>query len=174
MPSLLNKIIYKETKKAFEDASSIVFMNYLHFDQKDAVDIRAASKNADASARVIKNSVAQLVLKDMGYGDVEALMQGPVIVVLGSDPVGAAKASAGFIKSNKKGEILGGIVDGAIVSDADVKALSKLPSREALLGQVAGLLAAPMTGLVTVLDANIKGCAVVLNAIKEKKEKEAA
>ena len=78
------------------------------------------------------------------------------------------------MKSNKKGEVLGAIVDGDIISSDDVKALSKLPSREALLGQVVGLMAAPLTGLVTVLDANIKGLVVALNAIKEKKEKEAA
>jgi len=105
---------------------------------------------------------------------VESLFDGPVVAILGSDPVGSAKAAAGFVKSNKKGEILGGIVDGTVVSADDVKALSKLPSREALLGQVVGVMAAPLTGLVTVLDANIKGCAVALNAIKEKKEKEAA
>jgi len=174
MPSLLNKLIYKETKSAFEDASSIVFMNYLHFDQKDAIDIRDAAKKADASARVIKNSVAALVLADLGHGDVEQLLQGPVVAILGKDPVGVSKSAMSFVKSNKKGEVLGAIVDGAIVSGDDVKALSKLPSREALLGQVAGLLASPMTGLVTVLDANIKGLAVALNAIKEKKEQEAA
>jgi large subunit ribosomal protein L10 len=149
-------------------------MNYLHFNQKDAIDIRNAAKESEASARVIKNSVAALVLTDLGHENVEQLFQGPVVAILGNDPVATSKSAMSFVKSNKKGEVLGAIVDGKIVSTDDVMSLSKLPSREALLGQIAGLLASPMTGLVTVLDANIKGLAVALNAIKEKKEQQTA
>jgi len=77
-------------------------------------------------------------------------------------------------KKFKKGEILGGVVDGAVVSADEVKALSKLPSKDALVGMFVNVVAAPLRGLVTVLNGNIRGLALALNAVKEKKEQEAA
>ena len=88
--------------------------------------------------------------------------------------MGVSKAAANFEKKEQKGAALGGLVDGALVTAADVKALSKLPSKEALVGMFVNVVATPLRGLVTVMGGNLRGLAQVLNAIKENKEKEAA
>jgi len=174
MPSLLNQLIYKETRKAFEESEALIFIDYNTFTQGDSEMIRELAINAGGTARVVKNSISALVLKDLGHESCGDFLKGPCIALVGSDPVGLAKAAADFEKKNKKGAALGGLVDGGVVTAADVKALSKLPSKEALVGMFVNVVAAPLRGLVTVMGGNLRGLAQALNAIKENKEKEVA
>jgi large subunit ribosomal protein L10 len=174
MPSLLNTLILKETKKSFEDNSAVVFVNYNTFTQDDSVAMREAATAVESTARVVKNAVASVALKELGIEGSEAILKGPVLAIYGNDPVAVSKVAADFFKKNKKGEPLGALVDGAIVGKEDVMALSKLPSRDALVGMFVNVVAAPLRGLVTVLNGNIRGLAIALNAVKEKKEQEAA
>lgn len=173
MPSLLNELIYKEVRKAFEESPASVFIDYQGFTQEDSVVLRSKAKEVGATARVVKNSIAKLVLKDLGIEGAEALVKGQTIAIMGEDPVGNAKVAVDFAKENKKGEALGGVVDGAVVDAEQVKALSKLPSKEVLVGMFVNVVASPLRGLVTVLNGNLQGLAVALNAIKEKKEQAA-
>lgn len=172
MPSLLKELIYKETRKSFEGANSIVFIDFNTFTQPDSITIRAEAKKINATARVIKNSISIRVLNDLGVEGSDAILKGSVLALVGEEPVGISKVAADFNKKNKKGEPLGGVVEGKLVSADEVKALSKLPSKEVLIGQFVNVVAAPLRGLVTVLNGNIRGLAVAMNAIKEKKEKE--
>ncbi|MBF0198965.1 MAG: 50S ribosomal protein L10 [Planctomycetes bacterium] len=174
MPSILNQLIYKETRNVFESSTAVIFIDYQSFVQADAVAIRDEATKVGGTARVVKNSISSIVLKDLGYEATEAILKGQVVALCGEDAVALAKVAADFAKKNKKGEALGGIVDGAVISAADVATLSKLPSKDQLVGMFVNVVAAPLRGFVTVLNGNIKGLAVALNAIKEKKEKEAA
>ncbi len=104
----------------------------------------------------------------------EALFQGPTLVLLGKDPAAVSKAAIKFHKKTDKGAPTGGWVEGRVVGAEDVKKLSALPSREVLLGQVASVVAAPLAGFARVLNANICNLAYALEAVRGKKEKEAA
>ena len=170
MPSVLNQLIYKETRKVFESNPAVIFVNYDTFDQNDAVALRAAALEVNGTARVIKNSVSALVLQELGYDSISEILKGPALALCGEDPVGLAKVAEDFIKKNKKGASLGGIVDGAVVSAEDVLTLSKLPSKDQLVGMFVNVVSAPLRGFVTVLNGNIRGLALAINAIKEKKE----
>ena len=176
MPSLLNQLIYRETRGAFESSPAVVFVNYDTFEQADSIVLRDAAKKIGGTARVIKNSITFKVLEDMGVKGAEAVIKGPVLALMGEDPVGLSKAAMDFSKKmkGKKGDALGGIVEGAIVNKDAIKTLSTLPSKDALRGQVLSVIVAPLRGLVTVLSGNVRGLVTVLNAIKEKKEKEVA
>lgn len=174
MPSLLNQLIYKETKAAFEGVSSVVFINYDKYEQDDLLKVRSEAKAADAGARVVKNSILLKVFKELGVEDLDTILSGQVLAISGDDVAGVTKAATKVVKELKKGKVLGGVLDGVVINSDQVKELSNLPSREVLIGQVLGLLVSPIRGLVTVLDANISGFARVLNAVKEKKEQEAS
>ena len=174
MPSLLNQLIYKETRKAFEENEALVFIDYNTFTQTDSENIRDEAGKAGGTARVVKNSIAALVLKDLGHESAKDFLKGPCMALVGEDPVALAKAAMDFSKKNKKGAPLGGLVDGAVITADDVKALSKLPSKDVLVGMFVNVLAAPLRGLVNCLEWKHKRVRQVLNAIKEKKEKEAA
>lgn len=173
MPSLLNQLIYKETRAAFEENSAVVFVNYNTFTQENSVAMREAAKAVEATARVVKNAVTAKVLSDLEVAGADALLSGPAMAIMGNDPVAVSKVAAEFAKKNKKGEALGGVVDGAVVSADEVKALAKLPSKDVLVGMFVNVVAAPLRGLVTVLNGNIRGLAIALNAVKEKKEEAA-
>jgi large subunit ribosomal protein L10 len=161
MPSLLNQLIYKETRKSFEENSALIFVNYNTFNQQDAIVIRAAALAAEGKACVVKNAVSAIVLKDMGIEGAAEFLKGPALVIMGNDPVAMSKVAADFAQKakGKKGAPLGGIVDGAVISAATVTALSKIPPRQVLLGMLVNVISSPMRGL-----------AVALNAIKEKNE----
>jgi large subunit ribosomal protein L10 len=121
----------------------------------------------------LKNSIAEKVLSKNGC-EVSHLLKGSVLALMGNDPVALAKAAADFNKAKKKGNLLGGVLDGSVLSAEQALALSKLPSRDQLIAQTCGVIAAPLRGLVTVLNANISGFARALDAIRVKKEQEAA
>ena len=80
-----------------------------------------------------------------------------------------AKVLADFAKAHKKLELKGGILEGQVIDDKMVKSLAQLPSREALLAQVAGVLQAPMRGLVTVLSGPLRNLAYATEAVRKQK-----
>ena len=110
-----------------------------------------------------------------GNEDANELLVGPTVAAFGiEDAVQPAKILNDFAEENDRLEIKGGILDGRVVSIDEVKALAKLPSREVLVAHLLGSLNAPIQGLATVLSGNIRGLAVALNQIREKKEEETA
>jgi large subunit ribosomal protein L10 len=86
------------------------------------------------------------------------------------DPVAPAKLISEFIKDNRILEIKGGLVEGKVIDAEAVKSLSSLPPREVLLARLLGSMQSPITGLVTVLQGNIRNLVYALDAIREQKE----
>jgi large subunit ribosomal protein L10 len=86
------------------------------------------------------------------------------------DEVAPARVIFQYAKKHSALEIVGGITaDGTLLSAAEVKALATLPTREQLLGQVVGTIAAPLTGFVGVMSGNVRSIINVLNALSEAK-----
>src|SRR5690606_19070367 len=100
----------------------------------------------------------------------DQFLSGPTALAFGfNDVVMPAKILADFAKDHKKLELKGGVLEGKVINLTAVKELASLPSREALLGQVAGLLQAPMRGLVTVLSGPLRNAAYAVEAIRKQK-----
>jgi large subunit ribosomal protein L10 len=101
-------------------------------------------------------------------------LSGPTALAISfEDPVAPSKVLSKFAKEYKVLEIKAGIVEGDIVDLEGIKSIANLPSREELVAKVVGGLSSPLYGIVNVLNANIRGLAVALNAIAEKKQAEA-
>ena len=112
---------------------------------------------------------------ELGYEGLDEILKGPSSIAFSmADAVPAAKIASEFAKDHEALEIKSGILDGKVISTDMIESLAKLPSREVLIAQVLGGLNAPIQGLANVLSGTIRGLAVVLNAIAEKKEQEAA
>ena len=125
--------------------------------------------------KVYKNTMLKRAFDATGNEAANDLLVGPTVVAFGiEDAVQPAKILNDFAEDNDRLEIKGGLLDGRIVSVDEVKELAKLPSREVLIAQLLGGLNAPIQGLATVLSGNIRGLAVALNQIREKKEEESA
>ena len=123
--------------------------------------LRRDLHNAGSSSRVVKNTLAKISAKkaftSAKGAELErflAVMQGPSFLVMSfEDPVAPAKVIADFIKQYKKLTVKGAWVDGVFLDAAGVETLSQMPGKQEILAKLLGLLAAPATGLVRLLQA---------------------
>ena len=137
--------------------------------------LRNALRKNDAELKVVKNTLLNIAAKETDFQILAEHFKWPVAVVLSyKDPVAPTKALIDFAKKNPELEIKVGIIDGKVLSKADIEALAELPSREVLLAQVLGTMMGPVRGLVTVLSGPVRGLVTCLNQIREQKEKQAA
>lgn len=138
-------------------------------------ELRNRLAPAGAEVRVVKNSFLKRAMADSGMPDVGDKLTGQTAIVLGENDVAPiAKILKAFAKEFKIATLKIGVVDKAVMSTADVEALAELPSREILLSQLLGLLLAPATSLVRVLNEPASAFARLLAAKGEKGEAAAA
>ena len=150
-----------------------VMTDYRGLTVAEVEELRAKLREEGITYRVTKNTLLRLAtaqnptLKDL---DPQAFT-GPMALALGfDDEIAPARAIFQYAKDHQALEIVGGITaDGTLLSAADVKALATLPSREQLLAQVVGTIAAPLSGFVGVMNGNVRSIVQVLNAISEAK-----
>lgn len=146
------------------------FVDYRGLTFAEATDLRARLAKADASLKVVKNTLAKIAAKDAGVEGLEDLLKGPTaIAYCHGDPVKAAKIIQDFIKEKKKAAIRGGKLQRQMLQATDIEKLATLPSREQLIAQLVGTMAAPLQGLANVLNGPIRGLVVVLGQIQDQK-----
>ncbi len=152
-----------------------VLTDYRGLDVPAINELRAKLRDAGITYTVAKNTLVKLALVDSPQKSADtSVLTGPMAIAFGADEVEAAKIVAEFAKEYDALEILGAIAeDGTVLSQAEVKALAALPSREQLTAQLVGTIAAPLSGFVRVLNGNVASVVYALNAIKEKKAQEA-
>ena len=167
--------LVEEIKEKIENAQSIVIVNYRGLNVSEVTELRANFREAGVDYKVYKNTMMRRAFAELGFSELDEILKGPSAVAFSmEDAVAGAKVASNFSADHEKLEIKSGIVDGKIISVEEVKDLAKLPSREVLVAQVLGGLNAPIQGLANVLTGNLKGLAVVLQAIADKKEQETA
>ena len=168
--------VVAELVEKLKNAQGGVLVDYTGTSVAMDTEMRRAMRNAGVEYAVVKNTLTKLAINQVGFEALDDVLNGPTALAIShDDPVAAAKVICEY--ANKKDSILkvkGGFVDGKVISSAEVQALSELPSKEALVAQVLGTMVAPLTGFVTVLNANIRGLAVALKAIADKKSEGAA
>jgi len=151
-------------------AKAVFIADYRGMDVEESTKLRGELRNAGIVYRVVKNTLLKLAVKDTAYDCLAAHLQGPnALAVSKDDPVAPAKILSTFAKSSKVFEIKVGVLDGKLLTEADVKALAELPSREVLLGKVLGSISAPASNFVGVLAAVPRSFVGVLAAIKDQK-----
>jgi large subunit ribosomal protein L10 len=134
-------------------------------------ELRNRLAPAGAEVRVVKNSFLKRAMADSGMPDVGDKLTGQTAIVMGENDVApVAKILKMFAAEFKIATLKIGVVDKAVLSTADVEALAELPAREILLAQLLGLLLAPATRLVRVLNEPASAFARLLAAKAEKGE----
>lgn len=165
--------VVDEIKEKIDSAESIVLVNYRGLTVEAATELRKQLRENGVDYKVYKNTMMRRAFDDLNFEGMEEYLVGPSAVAFGlEDAVAPAKIIAEFAKENEAIEIKAGVVEGKIIDAKGVEALAKLPSKEVLIAQVLGGLNAPIQGFANVLTGNLRGLAVVLNAIAEKREKE--
>ena len=167
--------VVDEIRGRLEGADATVLTEYRGLDVTSIQTLRRALREAGADYKVYKNTLARFAARDAGF-EIEDQLVGPTAFAFtatkddGSpgDPVLLAKALKEFAKTNEALVIKGGLMDGALLSSDDVKALAELAPRDELLAQFAGLLAAPMQRFASLLAAVPRDFAYGLQALIDK------
>jgi large subunit ribosomal protein L10 len=148
-----------------------VMTDYRGLTVPEIEELRATLRQQGMTYRVAKNTLLRLALNgNEQYKDLDLkALTGPMALALGfDDEVAPAKVIFQYAKAHDALEIVGAITgDGKLLSAAEVKALAQLPSREQLIAQVVGTIAAPLTGFVGVMAGNVRSIINVLNALSE-------
>lgn len=159
----------KEIAADIEAAEAIFAVDYRGISVPQAAELRSKLREADASFRIVKNRLTKIAADQVGEERLGDLLQGPTaLTFVRGDTAQAAKAITTF---NKEHEVLtykGGFMDGTSLDEAAFKSIAKLPGREVLNGQLAGVVASPLTGLVRGLGSMIQGLALQLGQMAEK------
>jgi large subunit ribosomal protein L10 len=152
----------------FARATVTVVVDYRGLTAGQFDDVRRAVRAVDGRCRVAKNRLARRAIAGTSFAPLGAMLQGPTALIMGfDDPVAIAKATVKLADSLPKLEIRGAVLDGAALPLAEVKALADLPPREVLLAQLLGLLHAPATRLVRVLNEPAAQLARLVKAVEE-------
>lgn len=154
-----------------QQAKSLVVSTFNALTMEDMEKMRKDSRAENVVFKTAKKTLLKKVFADMGL-DTSKLdaLKGNIGVSFGmSDEIAPAKVVAAFSKEKKMLSAELGVLQGALVDAVSVRALADLPSKQQLLGQLVGVMAGPMRGLVTVLSGNTRGLVTVLSAIKDKK-----
>jgi large subunit ribosomal protein L10 len=152
-------------------ASEAVFaVDYRGISVPQAAELRAKLRNADATFRVVKNSLTERAADQVGAETLKSLLTGPTaLTFVRGDAALAAKAIADLARATQLVPFKGGLMNGDVLDADQIRAISRLPSREVLYGQLVGVVASPISGLVRTLNALVGGLAVALGQVQEKK-----
>lgn len=160
-----------EVRTKLSGSSFFFLANYQGLTVSKTDDLRKRLRAQKASMQVVQNKHFLMAVKELGYPEIDAkTLRGPSAMIFGQgDVVAVAKVLKDFIKENEKPILKVGGLQGQLLSRADVESLAALPSREVLLGQVVGTIAAPMTRLVGALQQKVASVLYVLKAYADKK-----
>ncbi len=159
-----------ELRERFQEAQAAIVTEYRGLTVAKVNELRRALEKEGAVYRVVKNTLARLAVQDTQYAVLQDEFTGPVAVTWANqDPVAADKVLTQFAKDNPVLTLRSGALGGKLLGAAEVLALSKLPSRDQLLGQLLGVMVGPMRNLVGVLSGVPRSFVQVLHAIEEKK-----
>ncbi|MCX7614711.1 MAG: 50S ribosomal protein L10 [Clostridiales bacterium] len=163
--------IVKELAEKIKSASSGVLVDYKGISVEADTKLRREMRSAGVEYAVIKNTLTSLACKEVGFEDLIPFLNGTsALAISKNDAIAPAKILNAYAKkSGDKFKIKAGFVEGKVISADGVKALADLPPREVLIAKVLGGMNAPISGFVNVLNGNIRGLVVALNAIAEKK-----
>jgi large subunit ribosomal protein L10 len=149
----------------------LLVTDYQHMKVDQFGELRNRLAPAGAEVRVVKNSFLKRAMADSGMPDVGDKLTGQTAIVMGENDVApVAKILKLFTAEFKIATLKIGVVDKAVMSTSDVEALAELPAREILLAQLLGLLQAPATRLVRILNEPASAFARLLAAKGEKSE----
>ena len=157
-------------KKQFEKAKVAVVADYRGLSVEEITELRRGLQAQDSDLTVTKNTLCKVAAKDTNFECVSELMQGPTAIAFGfGDEVAAAKVLAKFIYENKKGEILGAVLDGKVLSKQEAEKLASMPSKEELYAKMLGSINSPISGIVYSVNGVMSALVRAINAVKDQK-----
>jgi|SRR5688572_22253071 len=158
-----------DLRDKLQGAKSLYYTDFTGLNVKRMTELRRRLKKAGVEYVVIKNTLALRAVNESGL--VGEKLRGPTGLVLGTDPVAAAKVLTDFAKEfEQKPTVKGGLLEGKAVDAAQVRQLASLPSREQMLADLGAGLQSPMAAFVGALNGLLYMFAGALDALKSQRE----
>jgi large subunit ribosomal protein L10 len=159
----------QEIVAEIKGSEAIFAVDYRGISVPQAAELRSKLRDADASFRIVKNRLTKIAADEAGEERLAELLTGPTaLTFVRGDTAQAAKAITTFNKEHDVLTYKGGFMQATSLDEVAFKSIAKLPGREVLNGQLAGVVASPLTGLVRGLGSMIQGLALQLGQIAEK------
>lgn len=158
------KQIVQDITDKMKSSKSTIVVDYRGLNVGEVTELRKQLREAGVEFKVYKNSLTRLAADALELSDLKEALTGPnAIAFSNEDVVAPAKILNDFAKKHDALEIKAGVIEGAVASQEEVKALAELPSREGLLSM-----------LLSVLQAPIRNLALATKAVAEQKEEQGA
>jgi large subunit ribosomal protein L10 len=155
--------------ESIRESEAVFAVDYRGISVPQAAELRTKLIEAGARFSVVKNTLTQRALDDVGADTLKEFLEGPTAFTFVSaegDVAMAAKALSQFRRANEVLEFKGGIMGGEPLSIEQIESIARLPAVDVLHGQMVGVLASPITGLVRGLNQLIAGLAIALGQIQ--------
>jgi large subunit ribosomal protein L10 len=158
--------VVDEIAGQLQEAEAIFAVDYRGISVDEVAELRTKLRDADARFRVVKNSLSERAADKAGMDTLKPMLVGPTaLAFVKGDAALAAKALNDTARRLNLLEFKGGLLNGSVLSAEDVRSIARLPAREVLYAQLAGTVAAPLTGLARGLNALVAGIAIQLQGI---------
>jgi len=163
--------IVSDLNERFARAKGAVLAEFSGLSVEEMTSLRVTLRKSDVDFKVLKNTLARQAAEGTPSASLASGLKGQVGVALGyDDPVALAKAVLDFAKSREdRFRVRMGVIEGKPCDAAQLKAVASLPSREVLLGQMAGTFQAPVQKMAGLLMNTVTRFAYALEALKERK-----
>lgn len=160
-----------EIAEQIKASDAIFAVDYRGISVAQAAEIRGRLRDADATFRIVKNTLTERAADAAEAEALKQLLTGPTaLTFVRGDAASAAKAISTFNKETELLAFKGGLMKGETLEIAQLQAIAKLPSRDVLYGQLVGVVAAPLTGLARGLGGLLGGLAVALGQLQQKQQ----
>lgn len=164
------KALVQELTAKLQGSCTGVLVNYKGINVADDTKLRKDLREAGVDYSVVKNTMLKRAAEAADLADLAEYLQDTTAIAISNDDyTAAARILCDYSSKNDFFQVKSGFIDGDVVDADQVKALSKLPSKEQLVAQVLGGLNSPISGFACVLSGVQKGLVVALNAIAEQK-----
>ena len=160
----------EQIKESFAKAQVAIVTDPTGLSVAEITDLRRKLQKEGADYTVVKNTLAIKAIEGTEYECLGDLLKGASAIAFGfNDQVAPAKVLAGFIKETEKANFKGGAMDGAVLSIDEVKALSKLPSREELYAKMLGCINSPATGIAGCVNGVMSALVRAIDQVRQQK-----
>ena len=161
--------LVNELSQKIKGAQALYYTDFTGLNVKRMTDLRRRLRKAGVEYVVIKNTLALRAVNDSGL--VGERLRGPTGVVIGTDPVAAAKVLTDFARENdQKPGIKGGMFDGRSIDTDQVKKLATMPSREQMLAELGAGLMSPLAAFAGALNGMMYQMVGALEALRQQRE----
>lgn len=168
MSKYVKELMMDQLRTDLADSRSMLILDFKGLDAVSEHQFRSDLRKKSIRVRTLKNTLARRIFNEIGVDGLSKYLEGPSVLVWGGTGVAElAKEISGQVKKLKKPAIKGGAVDGVVIGPEQVEDITKLPSREELIGRVAAMAIAPAQRVIALANAPIGSLASQLQVISE-------